>query len=231
MESKETNFNTKTEGRDIYITPKKGLPTHTLIWMHGLGDSAKGFLDYFNCCNPVVPLTTKIVLLTAPDVPVTVNGGKVMPSWFDIVIIKEGEFTAKQSDVEKSYNRVKDTIEKEVKAYNNDYKKIFIGGFSQGGGLSLYTGMTFDHILGGICSLSGCLFDFVKLDEKKKSLPMFLYHGKMDHMVSFSKTMKDYGKFKDGGFNAKIYAEDELGHSISDKENEELRKFFKETMI
>ena len=31
---------------DIYLTPE-GEHKYTLIWMHGLGDSSDGFLDFF----------------------------------------------------------------------------------------------------------------------------------------------------------------------------------------
>ena len=41
-------------GNDIYLTPVAE-HKYTLIWMHGLGDSAAGFLDFFYSSNPVVP--------------------------------------------------------------------------------------------------------------------------------------------------------------------------------
>ncbi len=51
--------------------------------MHGLGDSADGYLDIFNGdLNPCSP-STKIVLLTAPIRKVTINMGMQMTSWFD----------------------------------------------------------------------------------------------------------------------------------------------------
>jgi predicted esterase len=54
--------------------------------MHGLGDSAEGFLDVFN--NPeynVVPDNCKVLLLTAPERAVSMNGGMKMNSWYDIM--------------------------------------------------------------------------------------------------------------------------------------------------
>lgn len=70
-------------GQHIYLIPKEK-HTHTLIWMHGLGDTADGYLDTFlnPDINPVT-LTTKIVLLTAPIRSVTINMGQKMTSWFD----------------------------------------------------------------------------------------------------------------------------------------------------
>jgi len=56
--------------------------------MHGLADSAEGFLDVFTdqAANPVTS-DTKVVLLTAPARPVTINAGMIMPSWYDMKVL------------------------------------------------------------------------------------------------------------------------------------------------
>ena len=69
-----SNYNVEKKNQDIYITPKDGNHTETLIFMHGLGDTAEGWFDVFvdprkSFCLP----TTKVVLLTAPVAPVTIN--------------------------------------------------------------------------------------------------------------------------------------------------------------
>ncbi len=57
----------KKPSHDIYLTPKSGEHKYTLIWMHGLGDSSEGFLDFFQCPKPWLPnLNTKVILLNAP---------------------------------------------------------------------------------------------------------------------------------------------------------------------
>ena len=73
-------FDVKAQGHDIHLTPINCTPAHTLIWMHGLGDSAMGFLGYFNRRDAPIPATTKIVLLTASAIPITLNGGETMPA-------------------------------------------------------------------------------------------------------------------------------------------------------
>jgi phospholipase/carboxylesterase len=58
---------------------------HSLVWLHGLGDSAYGFYDVF--LDPrfeLVPSTCKVILPTAPERPVTLNNGFRMTSWYDI---------------------------------------------------------------------------------------------------------------------------------------------------
>lgn len=54
-----------------------------MIWLHGLGDTSAGFLDYFMLPQSPLNKGGRIKLLHAPIKPVTVNGGAEMPSWYD----------------------------------------------------------------------------------------------------------------------------------------------------
>lgn len=56
VENVEAKFGYRLEkkGWDIILHPVEE-HKYTIIWMHGLGDSASGFLDFFYSKNPVVP--------------------------------------------------------------------------------------------------------------------------------------------------------------------------------
>ena len=117
--------------KDIILTPTAG-HKHTLVWMHGLGDSAEGFLDFFYNPDPMLPnKNTKVVLLNAPCVPVTCNGGMVMNSWYDILTFKP-KIEVDEKSIKENTERIIKRIEEEAKVLNGDYSKIFVGGFSQG---------------------------------------------------------------------------------------------------
>ncbi len=59
---------------------------HSIIWLHGLGDSAYGFTDVFlDQRFNLVPASCRVILPTAPEREVTCNGGMVMNSWYDIM--------------------------------------------------------------------------------------------------------------------------------------------------
>jgi phospholipase/carboxylesterase len=84
-QSQRHQLEEKKEDRSIVLHPFEE-HTHSLIWMHGLGDSAYGFYDIF--LDPklqVVPAGCKVILPTAPERPTTLNNGYVMNSWYDIV--------------------------------------------------------------------------------------------------------------------------------------------------
>ena len=51
--------------QDIYLTPEGadngGEHQYTMIWMHGLGDSSEGFLDFFYSDDPIVPQKVRAI--------------------------------------------------------------------------------------------------------------------------------------------------------------------------
>lgn len=60
-------------------------PTASVIWLHGLGADGHDFA-------PVVPelrlppgTPTRFIFPHAPEIPVTLNVGQVMPAWFDSI--------------------------------------------------------------------------------------------------------------------------------------------------
>ncbi|CAG9317804.1 unnamed protein product [Blepharisma stoltei] len=195
-------------GQNIIIKPL--IHAHTLVWLHGLGDSADGFLDLFQGFE-LLP-NAKIVLLTAPVRPVTLNFGMQMTSWFDIVDISS---RALNNEAIESAKLITSTIEEESKTCSS----IILGGFSQGAAMSLYTGLVhYPGKIDAIIALSGYVFDF-QVPENKKKVPIFMYHGKNDSMVS-EEYAAQTAKKSLAGCNLTYTTEDYLTHGISDKELE-----------
>ena len=80
-------------------------------------------------------------------------------------------------------------IDEEIKA-GIPSTKIILGGFSQGGAMSLFTGLTMKEKLGGVFGLSCYLVlgnkikDFVtEGGNKNKDTPFFMGHGDADETV------------------------------------------------
>lgn len=88
--------------------------------------------------------------------------------------------------------------------------RIILGGFSQGGAMSLFTGVTTTHKLGGVFGLSCYLLlgdkikEFVKeADGANKDTPFFMGHGDADEVV----------KYRWGQQSAE-FLKNELGHKV-----------------
>jgi lysophospholipase-1 len=73
--------------------------------------------------------------------------------------------------------------------------RIILGGFSQGGAMSVFTGVTCKEKLGGVFGLSSYLLlsdrirNFLPEEWVNKKTPFFLGHGLEDDVVQF-----DHGK-------------------------------------
>ena len=95
----------KQEDKTILLQPS--LARYSLIWLHGLGDTSAGFLDYFNIPGSPAYNGARVKLLHAPIRPVTINGGSKMPSWYDIKVLG---FSSKKEEDKCSLQEVKESL-------------------------------------------------------------------------------------------------------------------------
>ena len=59
-------------------------PTHSVIWMHGLGSDGNDFVPIVEKLNLQSDLHARFIFPHAPLQPVSINNGAVMPAWYDI---------------------------------------------------------------------------------------------------------------------------------------------------
>ncbi|TFL05819.1 Phospholipase/carboxylesterase [Pterulicium gracile] len=162
--------------------------TATVIFVHGLGDSGHGWAPLAQQFARDPRLQhVKWVLPHAVEMRVTANMGMVMPSWFDIKTF-ELETQEVEPGMLRSSMALNKLISTEVDA-GIDASRVVLGGFSQGGAMSLLTGLTGERTLGGLVVLSGWLplnakFKSMATDAVKRT-PIFWGHGKADPLVKY----------------------------------------------
>lgn len=90
-----------------------------------------------------------------PTIPITANMGMSMPGWFDI---KEFDFNSAEDEkgMLQTVHQLNQLITGEVDA-GIEASRIVLGGFSQGGAMTLLTGLTSERKLAGLAVLSGWL--------------------------------------------------------------------------
>ena len=170
-------------------------PTAAVIWLHGLGASG----DDFAAIVPELDLTgcpaIRFVFPHAPVMPVTLNGGYVMPAWYDIFGTELGAGAVRQEDaagIAKSQQDVEALIANEV-ARGISPANIVIAGFSQGCAMALHVGLRHPAKLAGIMALSGYLplADTVatELSPANAHTPIFMAHGTQDPVVMLSRAV------------------------------------------
>lgn len=185
-----------------------------MIWMHGLGaryDDMVGLVEELQIEDKPI----RHVFLQAPDRPVTINNQFVMPAWYDIVgtslTDREDEKGIKDSR-ERIMTAVNQEIEKGV-----DYPNILLAGFSQGGAMALYTGLTLDKKLGGIVGLS-CYLPLAEAFDNEgyyaDSMPIFLAYGELDPIVWPIWSRHTHEKLRQMGFNDVTFRGFPMMHSV-----------------
>ena len=99
------NVTKNEESGYIRLDPlEENLPhQYCMIFLHGMGDSADGFLTIFESNEFNLSNNCRIILPTAPTAPVTANDGEKMTSWFDIITLDPGKMRTLQ-DTRKCFN-------------------------------------------------------------------------------------------------------------------------------
>lgn len=160
-------------------------PRFTVIWLHGLGADGHDFV-------PIVPELAlppdghvRFIFPHAPQQPVTVNGGMVMRSWYDIRSMEIAR-EVDEAGVDRSAALVRELLDQEA-SRGIESKNIVLAGFSQGGAIALHTGLLYEKPLLGILGLSTYLPvpDRFKLgvSTANHSTPIFMGHGNFDPVV------------------------------------------------
>jgi len=164
-------------------------PTIAVVWLHGLGADGNDFVPLVRELDLTGLPGIRFVFPHANTMPVTINGGYVMRSWYDIVATDltrredEGGLRASQLQVEALIAR--------EKARGIPASRIILAGFSQGCAMTLQTGLRHPEKLAGMLCLSGYLplSSVVGAERSEASLgtPIFMAHGVQDPVVPFAR--------------------------------------------
>lgn len=176
-----------TPDQAIIVEPR-GQAESCVIWLHGLGDSGAGFAPVVSMLDLPENHKIRFIFPHAPEQAVTINGGFVMRAWYDIKSIDLLD-RADMSGVEESEVLVKDIIQDQIYA-GIPADKIVLAGFSQGGVMSLFTGLRYPEKLAGIMALSCYLPQGdalpAEVHEANKQTPVLQHHGEQDPVVPIS---------------------------------------------
>lgn len=136
-----------------------------------------------------------------------------------------------QRDLGKAAEILEETIDKLKETFKFTDEQIILGGFSQGGIMSILTGFLTDRKFKGIVSLSGLFVNPNVLEISNKELtltdgvPVFAYHGTWDDVLPFECAQYTYDELGKMTKNLSFHKEDRLAHQISPQEIDILMKW------
>ena len=212
------------------VLDRGATPTHSIIWLHGLGADGEDFVEVAEMMN--LPLPMRFIFPHAPKNPVTINGGFVMRSWYDIA---EVDIAARQdaAGIHASRIEIEKFIAHEVER-GIPTENIFLAGFSQGGAVALHTGLRHPGRLAGMLALSTYLPLAESLTQEVSlsaiKTPIFFGHGKHDPVVPYSLGKMSADKLQQHGFQVEWH-EYAMPHSVNIDEIKDIEKWLSARLI
>ncbi|KAH7362343.1 Phospholipase/Carboxylesterase-domain-containing protein [Plectosphaerella cucumerina] len=234
----------------VFPAPQKH--TATVIFAHGLGDTGHGWASAVENWRRRQRLDeVKFVLPHAPSIPITANMGMSMPGWFDIRSRESNVTYAKfkqqkmldgtveslrahedEAGVRVSVAYFNELIQAEVDA-GIPSERIVLGGFSQGGAMALYTGLTNGKRLGGVVGLSSWLvlsnrFTEEVKDEARqvnKATKVFMGHGGSDQLVRTELGVMSAEGLRGLGYDVTLQIYPGMQHSACLEELDDVENF------
>ena len=166
----------------IDIEPKTPA-TATVILLHGLGADGNDFVPIVSEMRLPSTMAVRFIFPNAPSIPITINGGYVMPAWYDITELAIDRKIDSTQLIDSS-EQIRRLIDREIDR-GIPSNRIVLAGFSQGGAVSYQTALTYMQPLAGLLCMSTYFAtkDTITPNSANKNLPIFLCHGSRDPMV------------------------------------------------
>jgi len=193
-----------------------------VIWLHGLGANSNDFEPVLPIINEIAP-GIRYVFPNAPLMRVSVNGGMMMPAWYDIV---QPNLEAQQdiAGIHASCDKLVELIE-HYDAETGGNLPIIIAGFSQGGVIALTTALTRSTVIKGVLALSAYLPELQTPKQATKTdIELLMMHGSHDPVVPVNHAKKSFEKLTSLISNSR-WIEYPMEHTLSYEEMQEAGKW------
>lgn len=207
-------------------------PTHSVIWLHGLGADGHDFAPIVPELRLPASLAVRFVFPHATIQPVTINGGMAMRSWYDILtpnLVKRED----EAGIRVSEQAIQALIARE-NARGVPTSRIVLAGFSQGCAMTLHTGIRLKEKLAGLMGLSGYLplIDMAAQERHSANAatPIFLAHGTHDPVVTLERAEASRAKLVELGYSVQWHTYP-MPHSVCAQEIDDISSFLQSVLL
>jgi len=195
---------------ELIPAEEEGSP-RLMVMLHGLGDSIEGYRWLPEAMN--LP-GLNYLLVNAPD---DYFGGY---SWFDF----DGDMVP---GVRRSRKLLFELLDA-TRAKGFPTSQTVIGGFSQGGLMSIEVGLRYPYRLAGVVCLSGCVCEPEKLTQELSPVAvrqrLLVTHGTLDPLIPFAEVREQVNTLKTARLRIE-WREFVKAHTIIEPELEVIRDF------
>lgn len=215
---------------ELIIEPKNGQPADACVLIiHGLGADGHDF-------EPLVPALAlpqnthvRFIMPHAPRLPVTINGGMVMPAWYDILAMDLGR-RVDEVQLKKSAERIQELIQEQLDQ-GIESQRIIVVGFSQGGAVAYQAALSFPQPLGGLLAMSTyfATADSIDLTEANRYIPIEVHHGNFDPIVPESLGRSGADRLKAMGYSVN-YRQYPMAHALCPQQVSDIGRWLSERL-
>lgn len=173
-----------SEPGELILEPRNGQPANACVFiLHGLGADGLDFEPLVPALSLPEGANVRFIMPHAPRLAVTVNGGMVMPAWYDILAM-DLDRRVDEGQLKASAQRIQGLMHEQI-AQGIDSRRIIIAGFSQGGAVAYQASLSFPEPLGGLLALSTyfATADSIELAEANRDIAIEVHHGNFDPVV------------------------------------------------
>lgn len=197
------------EGPFVFDESAGERPSRLLVLLHGWGADGRDLADLG------VPLQQMLpdLALWCPHAPAPCSANPMGRQWFELT----EQFFTRPEEALGEMTEICYVLEAAIDALCDEMglvpQDIIVGGFSQGGMMSLHIANEGRLQAAGFASLSGAL---VGAPNEPEDGPhhILLAHGMKDEVVPFAASREAQSLLEDAGHHVDFLARDELGHGI-----------------
>jgi phospholipase/carboxylesterase len=211
------------------VKEPKTAATAAVIWLHGLGADGNDFVPIIPQLNLPATMAVRFIFPNAPSIPITINGGHIMPAWYDIKAI-DIERTVDMTQLSESAEKIRLLIEREIDR-DIPSDRIVLAGFSQGGAVCYQTALTYAQPLAGLACLSTYFAtkDSITPNSANKQIPIKICHGTNDPMVSVQQGELARQRLTEMGYVVD-YSEYPMDHAVCPQEITEISRWLQQVL-
>lgn len=210
--------------------------TSTLVFLHGLGDTADGWASKL----PEMLRIPQLRFMFPTAKRLSVPGMPSITSWFDASVLDslrgaslrnllDVDPRPMQEGIDYCHHLIREEMRRGVPA-----GRIFVGGFSQGGCVAVRSALSFrDAALGGCVAASTFLGKASQLPiaEANKALPVLCCHGDQDPVVPLEEATRLTGALRGRGLVVEGRTYPGLAHTSCAAESEDIRRFLLRRLV
>lgn len=193
--------------------------TAAVVWLHGLGADGHDFVPIVAELGLPADAAIRFVFPHAPVRPVAINQGMRMRAWYDIAPDLRRQDAA---GIAESGKRVQAYVDAQVAAGIRP-ERLVLAGFSQGGAMTLHTGLRQQQRLAGLLALSTYLplpEAFAKEGVSARAdTPILMCHGTQDSVLPLGLGAWSRDLLRQAGFDV-TWKEYPMAHQVCAEEIE-----------